>query len=399
VGGRGRLGGWRRRRPRPRFRHVVEIASGILIANVGDVANIFISAYLAWALTRYPVILALLPGLASIRGGVMSSMAARLSTALQLGTLKPRLIEALEAEAAGVITATLLGTVMVALAASLASGLGFPECLSAAGISSAVVLLAMLPFAAAIAVFIYRRGVNPDNVAAPVLTVVGDIITLPSLAAAVVLLEPYGPRLEAAASLLVLWAAATTLFYSILGGGRLARVVRDSAIALALLGLLESGAGSVLARWRVVLYSAGLIHVVGSLLEDAGAAAAVVSSRSSTILHLYGPSRLAPALASMVIEAVLGALPGLAILSGIGYMSASLAGIPASPGNLLAALVGGGSILVAVGSVAGAGIAWLAYRLQLDPDSIAIPVVTSLVDLTGTIIVAAIALELAQPLG
>ncbi len=384
----------RRRGPRPRARHVVEISTGILLANIGDVINIFLAAYLAWALREYPVILALLPGLASVRGGIMSSMAARISTGLQLGTIEARVREALSREAPVVTGVTLLGTVMVAAMASPASGVSFPEATAVAGLSSLAVLAAMIPFAASVAVFVYKRGVNPDNVASPILTVVGDMITLPSLALGVILLEPHGRGVTGLAALAVLWAALTSGMASARVGGRSWSVMRDSLVAMALLGLLESGAGGILARWRETLYAAGLLHVVGSLLEDAGAAASVIASRASTLIHLYGPERASRHAPAMVAEALLGSLPGLAVLVLIGYASALLTGIPAAPVNLAVGLILGGSLIVVIGSAAGIALARLSFRFQLDPDTTSIPVVTSFVDLIGSLTLALIALAI-----
>jgi len=373
----------------PRLRHVLEIMSGVLIANVGDIFNVFVSAYFAWALRTYPIILALLPGLANLRGGNMSAMAARISTRLQLGIGETSISGVMRSEAPAAVVASFAASVIIALMAAAASGISGLRAIAAAGISSALVLVAMIPFTVFVAVWVYRRGVNPDNVAAPVLTVVGDIVSIPSLVLAALLIA--SRSVEGIAAFLTLWAAFTGLVVAARLGGRLASTVRDLVVAMILTAVVESIAGGVLSRARAVLYTAGLIHIVASLLEDTGASASVVTSRSSTIIHLYGPERLLAYAPAMMAEALLGTLPNLLVLTGLGIAWGRILGLPLHPRGMLTAIVGGGSLIVALGSAMGVGVAAAAYKLSLDPDNAALPLITALVDLTGSLVIATLA--------
>jgi mgtE-like transporter len=373
----------RLRRPRPRLRHVLEIMMGVLLANVGDAANVFISAYFAWALRSYPIILALLPGLANLRGGNMSAMAARISTRLHLGVEKPSVPSALRSEAAASLIASLVAGSFIALIAAEAAGVRILRAIGAAGVSSAIVLAVMIPFTASVAVWVYRKGLNPDNVAAPILTVAGDTVSIPSLVAAALLLD--SPASEGVAAFTTLWAAMTGLVLAFRLGGRLSSIVRDISLSMLVTAFIESAAGGLLSRFRGILYAAGVIHVAASLLEDTGASSSVIASRSATLLHLYGTERTLARAPSMVVEASLGTLPSLLILTCIGVAWGRMLGLPVSLGRMLVVLVGGGSIVVIVGSTLAVLVALLAYKARLDPDNAALPLTTALVDLVGSI--------------
>ena len=392
---RGALRGRRLRFPlRPRPRYVLEIMTGTLIADAGDVANVFLSAYFAWALKAYPLVLALLPGLANLRGGNMSAMAARISTKLQLGVEEPRLRSALASESGPALSASIVAGVMIAVIAALASGVPLLRSIAAAGLSSAIVLTVMIPFTALVAVWTYRRGVNPDNVAAPILTVAGDIVSVPSLVAAVLVLD--SPRVEGVLAFATLWAAATALLVAARLGGRLGSIVRDISIAMLLTAFIESLAGGILSRARDALYAAGVIHVVASLLEDTGAASSVIVSRSSTMLHLYGPERVVRETPSMVSEAVLGVAPALTVLAVIAGLWGRFLGLPVTAYRLAVTVVGGGLAVTAAGSAIGVATALATSRLNLDPDNAALPLITSIVDLIGSAVTAALALVLVR---
>jgi mgtE-like transporter len=145
-------------------------------------------------LRAVPGLLALVPALLATRGNVYGSLGARLSTALHQGLLEPRLDlgdRRLRAAVAGALASGALASVFAALLTVAAlSALGQPVAgplrLAAIALLSAlmsgVVLSALV---VAVVVVGYRRGVDPDTLVGPTVTVAGDVFGLALLLVAV----------------------------------------------------------------------------------------------------------------------------------------------------------------------------------------------------------------------
>jgi mgtE-like transporter len=181
------------------------------------------------------------------------------------------------------------------------------------------------------------------------------------------------------------------------------RIARESVFVLAIAGVLTLVAGVVLER-RVSSFVAlpALLVLLPSFLEDAGALGAIVSSRLASKLHLGSirprlvPDRLA------LLDISLAAPFALSVFTLVGVSSHVVARAlgKASPG--LWEMV---AISLLAGYMATLGVAIIAYasavatfRFGLDPDNHAIPIVTSTIDLAGTLcLVATIALLGVRP--
>lgn len=134
-----------------------------------------------------PGLLVLVPALLATRGNVYGSLGARLASALHQGLIDPEPSLSDRRVRAAVVAAVSNGLAVSALAAVLAAGvlrvLGRPaapvwELLGVAvlaGLLSGVVLTAVV----VTVVFAgFRRGMNPDTLAGPVVTTTGDLVGL-----------------------------------------------------------------------------------------------------------------------------------------------------------------------------------------------------------------------------
>jgi len=366
-----RLPGFTRRRP-------LEVAGGLLAANVGDAANILVVSALLDALLAAPAALALLPGLAALRGAIATTMAARASTALHLGLLPPRARAVLAAEARRVAALAAATSVYAGALAALASGAGVWESVAIAFVSGAASMALLAPSAAWLAAVGYRRGLDPDSFLAPVLTILGDLSTVPTLVGAALLFSAAGG--EPIVALAGAYVSVALVYAVASGGGRDARVVLESLWVLALVGALEAVTGGLLLSNADRLAALGVLHAVPSVLEDLGAAAAVTASTMSTLVHLEGPARALEKAPAKVLETVIGSIPALTVLAAITVAAAPLAGATADPASVARLLVAGGALLVAAYSALAAAIAVGAHRLGLDPDNVTIPLLTAIVD-------------------
>ncbi len=366
------------------------------------VAGAFLGA-ITGTLAQYPGLLVLVPAAIGLRGNIFGAFGNRLSTSIHAGSFRWSLRR--EAVLGQNVLASMLLTMGVSLALAVvaktvAVGLGVSgsiDLLSMAIVSivggvlgSIVVLGASLGLTAGAV----RFGWDLDNVTAPLVSTLGDVLTLPALYLATFLL---GISVVTPTVGLVLIAAAVMF---LVAGWRsstagLRRIVHESVPVLLVAGCVSAGAGITLeksfARFEAL---PALLVLVPAHLSSAGALGGILSGRLSSKLFLglvppaSRPNREARRDISLVF---LLAVP-VFLANGIGAdLVARLLG-EASPGlgqMVLVSLIGGALAIVFVVAVAYYGTV-AAYRTGVDPDTYGIPVVSSSVDLVGafTLIIA-----------
>lgn len=358
---------------------------------------------------RRPGLLLLVPAAIGLRGNVFGSLGNRVSTSIHAGELQLRLRRSTmlgqNVLAAGALTLG-MSVVLVALAALISVGLGLGDTIGLADLALVSVgggALASLPVLAAtlgLAGGAVRFGWDLDNVTAPLVSTLGDVLTLPALWLATGLLgfglvtSGLGWALAALAVGAIVAGAATSL-------PQVRRIVRTSIPVLVAAGLVSSLAGVALER-RLVTFSAlpALLILVPAHLSSAGALGGILSGRLSSklLLGLAPPSAL-PGRAARQDLAFVAALsiPVFAANGAGAHLVARLLG-ESSPGlgQLVGtSLLGGGAAMLVVVAIAYYGTI-AAVRADIDPDTYGIPLVSSTVDLVGalTLIVAITALGL-----
>jgi mgtE-like transporter len=352
---------------------------------------------------RRPGLLLLVPAAIGLRGNVFGSLGNRVSTSIHAGELQLRLRRSTmlgqNVLAAGALTLG-MSVVLVVLAAVISVGLGLGSTIGLADLALVSVgggALASLPVLAAtlgLAAGAVRFGWDLDNVTAPLVSTLGDVLTLPALWLATGVLgfglvsSGLGWALAALAVGAMVAGAATSL-------PQVRRIVRTSIPVLVAAGLVSSLAGVALER-RLVTFSAlpALLILVPAHLSSAGALGGILSGRlSSKLLLGLAPPTAVP---SRVARQDLGFVAALSVpvfaANGAGaHLVARLLG-ESSPGlaQLVgASLLGGGAAMLVVVAIAYYGTI-AAVRADIDPDTYGIPLVSSTVDLVGalTLIVA-----------
>ncbi|HEY8525829.1 MAG TPA: magnesium transporter [Acidimicrobiales bacterium] len=345
---------------------------------------------------RYPGLLVLVPAAIGLRGNIFGSFGNRISTAIHTGTfrLTTRRDSVLGQNVLAAIVLTAAMSLILALVAAvvctafdLGQGVRLLDLatISIAGgmLASTLVLTAALGLAAGAV----RFGWDLDTVNAPLVSTLGDVLTLPALWLATYLLGiPVVTGLVA--SLLIVGAAATLVAGARSRLDQLRRIVRESLPVLAVAGTVSATAGVVLER-RLDAFAAlpALLVLVPAHLSSAGALGGILSGRlaSKLALGLTRPARFPDHAARRDIALVAAlALPVYAFNALGAQVTASLLG-QSGPGlaKMVAVSVLGGSIAVAfVVAVAYYG-SLAADRLGVDPDSYGIPLVSSSVDLVG----------------
>jgi len=350
-------------------------------------------------LEALPGLLLLVPAAIALRGNIYGALGSRLSTAIHTGTFR------MSVRAGTVVGQNVLASMALTLGLSLALavlakgvavGFGIADTISIADLvvvsvvggvlASVVVLLITLALASGSV----RFGWDLDNVIAPLVTAIGDLVTLPALilASYLVGVRIVTPVLAGAFAVTAAVAIAASLRS---GLAQLQRILFESLPVLTIAGVLDLVAGiSIEKRLDSFVALPALLVFVPGFLETAGALGGILSNRLGTKLHL-GLIEFAawPGRAARRDIAIVFALSGpvFLLVAVVAHYGSGLAGL-ASPGlgdMVGVALLGGLLATVFVVAVAYYGT-MAAVRFGLDPDTYGIPVVTSSLDLVGAFV-------------
>jgi mgtE-like transporter len=358
---------------------------------------------------RYPGLLVLVPAAIGLRGNVFGSLGNRVSTSIHAGELQLRLRRSTPLGQNVLAAAALtlgMSIILVFLAVGVSIGMGLGHTIGIADLAAVSIgggTLASLPVLAAtlgLASGAVRFGWDLDNVTAPLVSTLGDVLTLPALWLATGLL---GIGLFTSA---LGWALAVGAAVALVLGLRaeselLRRIVRTSLPVLTAAAAISALAGVVLER-RLVTFAAlpALLILVPAHLSSAGALGGILSGRLSSklLLGLAPPTAVPSRVARRDIWFVVGlALPVFALNGAGAAATAHLLG-KTSPGlpQIVGASVLGGALAMAVVVLIAYYGAIVAVRTGIDPDTYGIPLTSSAVDLVGalTLIIAITALHL-----
>ncbi|MGQ0616608.1 MAG: magnesium transporter [Acidimicrobiia bacterium] len=361
------------------------------------VAGAFLGA-ITGTLEEFPGLLVLVPAAIGLRGNIFGAFGNRMSTSIHAGTFR------LSARRETILGQNVLASMILTLAASLllavtakgvAVGLGVPGSVAlldlvvisvvAGLLGSAVVLACTLALTAGAV----RYDWDLDNVSAPMVSVLGDVLTLPAVFGATYLVgvDVVSPVLglvlvAGSASVLVVgWRAKLPI---------LRGIVRESMPVLVLAGCVSLFAGIALEKsFDAFGAYPALLVLVPAHLSSGGALGGILAGRLATKMLLgtceaaTTPDREARRDIGLLF---LVALP-VYLFNALGaQLVADLSGA-ASPGwalmvaaSLIAGL-GGMVLVVAVGYYSTVA----AIRVGLDPDNYGIPVVSSSVDFVGAV--------------
>ena len=400
----------RRRAPRFRVRRVTRVRDVLGPDRVGVrqslvalgfssltavVAGGFLAA-MTGTLERYPGLLVLVPAAIGMRGNIFGALGSRLATSIHAGTFRmsrrPETLVMQNVFASGLLS--LITAVALAVLTKILSPIfGLESVVSIADLLVLSTVGALLSYVVLIAVTLAlaarsaERGWDLDDVNAPLVSAVGDVVTLPALLVASLLLEiAFIPKLFAAVLILLSaaslwWGRRTTLMV-------MRQVLHESMPILLTTGILLVIAGVVIEHeLSAFVANRAMLILVPACLATAGAIGGILSGRLSSKFHLglIEPTVIPGRLARRDLIAGLAfALPVL-ILNGLLAQTTSLIFGFQSPGMmslLWMSTIGGLIATMIAGGIGYYGTA-LAVRAGVDPDTYGMPLVTSSVDLGG----------------
>jgi mgtE-like transporter len=372
--------------------------AALLVSSGGDLLAGLTLGAITGTLEDLPGLLVLVPAAIGMRGNIFGALGSRLGTAIHTGTFRLSwrrdMIVGQNIIASAVLTLAISAALAV-LAKTIATAFGVSDTISlidffvisiVGGVLSSIVVLGLTLGVAALAV---RRGWDMDNVAAPLVTAAGDIVTLPSLFLATYLVGIRGVT----GSIAILGLAVAVVALAITWRSRqlvIRGIVRESTPILLAAGAIDIVAGLTIEhRLESFLAYPVLLVLVPPFFEDTGALGSVLASRLGSKLHLgiieprARPQR--PARDDFALIAIL-AVPVFVFVG----ISADLVGVVfgyASPGALRVVAVSliGGTIATAVAIPVAYYSSVVTYRLGLDPDNYGVPILTSSMDLVGAV--------------
>ncbi|UPM43045.1 magnesium transporter [Halocatena salina] len=166
-------------------------------------------------------------------------------------------------------------------------------------------------------------------------------------------------------------------------------IMRATLPVLFVLTLIEIGSGLVLNEFEAALLRyPTLLVLVPVVIGTAGNLGSILASRLSTALHLgtlsFGMDALLVGNALATVVLAFTVFPGV----GIGaWTLTTLLGTAQLPVvTVLLVAVGSGGALAVITVLVTVAATYIAYRLQLDPDDVVIPVVTNVCDVLGVIV-------------
>lgn len=346
-------------------------------------------------LVALPGLIILIPAAVGMRGTIFGAIGARLGTATHAG-----LFEVTAARTGvlyrnvwvGLVTTLISSLYLAILATGLANVFGLPSISVWSMITISVVgglLGSVLIMALTIgfAVLSYRKGYDLDTVGTPMVTAVGDMISIPCLFLATFLIR--SDAVNAVIAGLSVAGGVTALvmaFRTTLPGVR--RILLEMVGVVLLTPLLDLLAGTVVqARLAEFVALPILLVLIPPFVSQAGALGGILSSRLSSKLQLglITPRGLPESPALLDGSLVMGF--GVVVFTLIGVTAVAIGAVTGLAGPPAATLLGGtllaGVVATVITIFIGYYLAIVSSRFGLDPDNQGVPIITSAMDLAG----------------
>ncbi|MEX2099936.1 MAG: magnesium transporter [Acidimicrobiia bacterium] len=372
--------------------HLLATATGLVAGlTLGSITN---------TLEQLPGLLVLVPAAVGLRGNVFGALGSRLGTLVATGTF--RLSRRRDTEVGQNLWASVglslgLSLLLAIVAKGVAEAFGVRNAIGVEDFVVVSVLGGLIPTAVVMAITVgmaaqsVRREWDIDNVGAPVVTAAADMVTLPSLFLAALLVQDtpdwFSPAVAVPCALVGVAALVASVRSHL---PSLRRIARESAPFLIAAGMLSTLAGvTIQSRLGPLVENPALFIVIPPLLSVSGSLAGILSARVSTKLHLglVDPSRFSfgPVSEDVALVYVI-AVPIFLVLGVAADVLALVTGL-ASPGvvEMVELMLLAGILATALSSVVAYYGALVTYRLGWDPDNNGIPMVSSASDFLGAV--------------
>jgi mgtE-like transporter len=360
----------------------------------GFVAGLVLGS-ITGTLEKLPGLLVLIPAAVGMRGTIFGAMGARLGTGVAAGLFEPTLRRGSLLSnnvVVGILSALLTSFYLAALAKLVASAFGeeavisFWDLVTISVVGGVLASSMTLVVTIGIALLSFRRGWDLDAVSTPMVTAIGDMVTLPALFLASLLVA--NDTVSGVTAGICTAGTVAALLAALRAEAAVRRILLEMLAVVALAPLLDIVAGALLQAHGGELRAVPTVLIlIPPFVSQAGALGGILSSRLSSKLQLgVITSRGRPEIPALVDGAIVVVL-GVAVFTTIGAVSWALSRLTAGPDPSAAALIGAtmlaGAIVLPITLVVGYYLAVLTSRFGIDPDNQGVPFITSLLDLAG----------------
>jgi len=378
--------------------------SGLLLMSLMSLVAGIVLGKMTGILESLPGLILLITPAIGMRGNIFGAMGSRLGTALHTGmfstSLKPYSILSQN------IYASMINTVLISFALGLMAwgvalllkieSIGMVEFVLISMIGGVISSFFVLIITVGVAVTGYNRGWDIDNMSAPIITAAGDMVTLPALFLAVILIGGNSTGYHTILFILFGVLAAACLLLTIRSGFDIMRgIIYESVPMLLIAGFMSTLAGLIInSRLEGFLMLPALLVMVPLFLEDNNALGGILTSRLSSMLHtgMFDPGMFPGK--QIIPNFLLIYIYSLVVFPLVGvsaYAASILMGI-GSPGlgSMIFISTFAGLIAVTIVNLVGYYVAITAHKLRLDPDNHSIPMMSSIVDASGAMCLVAV---------
>jgi mgtE-like transporter len=365
---------------------LTSFVAGITLANITG------------TLRQLPGLLILIPAVLGMRGTIFGAIGARLGTSTHAGLFE------VSRDRAGVlrqnmfvgITSTMYSSLYLAALAKLSAlafnlpSISFFKYVTIAVVGGALDSALILVLTIVLSIVSFRRGYDLDAVSTPVVTAAADMTTVPLLYLATFLTRVgwLNTVLAVLSILIGLYALARGALTDL---PMAKRIFFEMASVIVLTPILDILAGTLVeARLDKFTAVPGLLLLVPPFVATAGSLGGILSSRLSSKLQLgLIPARGMPDVLAY-LDATLIVAFGVVVFSfvgalGLGYSVVASKAYPGAITMLFGTLLAG-MMALTIAIPVSYYIAVGTTRRGWDPDNFCVPWITSVMDLSGTIV-------------
>ncbi len=353
------------------------------------------------ALVAMPGLMLLVPGALAMRGNIYASLGARLGTALHTGQLSSDTKDSplLREEVLVVLIQMLIGGLFLAIAGRVTAILldiptvSWVELAVVAMMGALVAGVVELWVTINVAISAHRRGWDPDNVTAPIISGVADLVSIPSLLGCAMLVVWMPGWITYLAFLGMLLALFMLTMIVVRGEHERASTILGASIPVLLGVLLIVLIPAVMLESIVeeLMDNPTILILIPPFVAMAGNLGAILASRLSSAAHM-GLIIMKGTPDTLVYKNV-GVIMILAVLTFgvlglLTHMVAVAIGMDSPGASVLFTISLVGGLIVTVATCF-AAYKVTAYTFQKgdDPDNVVIPIITSTMDAMGTALV------------
>ena len=378
------------------FKDLHETSFALLFTTFGNLFTGYFMGVYSSNLALIPALLILIPGAIAMRGNIFGAFGSRLGSYLHLGQIEPyfKRTKLLDQNILSSFSLSFFMSLLLAFTSSIfAKILNIPynvidlSLISLfAGVISGVIMIIPTVLTAFLT---YRRDWNPDNLTSPLITLFGDIFTLPFLFVSASFIMKLSYMVRNVLFIFFIFLTILFLLLSFYSKPYSKRILIESIPVFIFCSILGALSGGILStRIESLIQIAGIFTLIPAFLENGGALGGILSANFSSWLHLGTlESRFSPS-KKVIIKFfsmhIVGILP-FSLIGILAYGLNSLLNLPTpSIKSLFLVSLLAGEFLIVMVNLLTFFLSVITYKTKLNPDNIVIPLVTSFMDILGS---------------